>query len=116
MNIKKISYIIISSFLFIFLNSVYAFAAMGDDEIHSNIIDSIVRERHRAQQEYQVYKAQDAKMKQTEIIPIVSASSSDEIYQKRKKEAILGVFLLVIAIILSLRMLQLSYKKKVKIK
>ena len=114
MNIKKISYIIISSFLFIFLNNVYAFAAMGmgDDEIYENIIDSIVQERHRAQQEYQVYKAQDAKMKQAEIIPIVSASSSDEIYQKRKKDIILGVFLIVIAIILSLRMLQLSYKKQ----
>ncbi len=109
---KKPIYLILAVFV-IMCNSAVSFATMDESVSPEDTIDSIVYEREKAKQEYDVYKLQKETQKKAPIrveAPIVS--EKDTVFTSRKKGIIIGIGSVIVAIILSLRLYQLSKKKK----
>ena len=109
---KKPIYLILAVFIII-CNSTPSFAVMDESVLSEDIIDSVEYEREKAKQEYQIYKLEKESQKKTPVrvkAPIVS--EKDTVSTSCKKGIIIGIGLVIVAIILSLRIYQLSKKKK----
>jgi hypothetical protein len=100
---------------FIAFNNIIAFAAMTGEVSPDNVIEYVVQERIRAQQEYKEYLAgkekEKQKQKQLEIKPV---AAKKPVYERTKKDIIVGIGLILIAIILFIYLNNLSKPKQSK--
>lgn len=110
---KKPIYFILAVFVIICYNSTASFAVMDESVLSEDIIDSIEYEREKAKQEYQIYKLEKESQKKTPVrVEAPTVSEKDIVSTGRKKDVIIGIVSIIVAIILSLSLYQLSKKKK----
>lgn len=96
------------------LNNRYSFAVMNEQLIRQNMAISVVEERQKSQQAYQAYKAKKAELSK-EAVKFVSKPDSlpENDYLKRRNDIFIGITFIVIAIILTVWLMQF-YKKEQK--
>jgi len=88
------------------------FAAMRDETQPDLAINTVVQERLNAQQEYQAYIANKQAKEADSKTPIVKSLPKPSADLKNKKDMIIGVVLIFIAIVLTIRLYQLSKRKQ----
>lgn len=95
-----------------FCGSKILLAAIGEEATSESMINMIVHERNKAQQEYQLYKAQkDFKAAPAESISQKPAFQENEVYAKTGKDAAIGIVLIIIAIMLTIYLHNISKKQ-----
>ena len=111
---KRVYYILLAIFISVMLNNRYSFAVMNEQLIRQNMAISVVEERQKSQQAYQAYKAKKAELSK-EAVKFVSKPDSlpENDYLKRRNDIFIGITFIVIAIILTVWLMQF-YKKEQK--
>lgn len=113
-GVKRPAYLILALFIIICCNSAASFAAMDESVSSEDIIESIIYAREKAKQEYQVYRLQKESQKKAPMRAEAPAISEKTIVYSSRKDVAIAMVSIIIAIILSLKLYQLSKKKALK--
>ena len=110
---KKYMFLILAVIITVSYSSGMAFAAMSDESPQDETINTVVRARQRAKQEYEAYKVQQQQQAVKPLVqaPIKVAPKLDTAYTKTRNDIIIGVVLILVAISLG-GMLYLSKKRE----
>jgi len=110
---KKIIFFIVTVFVILLASSTFSYAVMGKDASAETLINTIVQERYKAEEEYHIYKAQkDAVAAQAVAAPVKAMNADKAIPPKTGRDIVIGVVLILVAIILTFRLYQISKQKQ----
>lgn len=115
---KRLTYLILVVIIVVFYEGVVSFAVISEEASPDDVIDSVVEQRQKAKQEYKAYKLQrESEKKATKKIAPIQvqapmASERDAPDPRRKNDIMIGMGLILVAIILSIYVHQLSKKKQ----
>ncbi|MFC1806851.1 hypothetical protein ACFL0T_00585 [Candidatus Omnitrophota bacterium] len=112
---KKTIFLLAVLLTITFIWGKISLAAVSEHVSPEPVVESVVFQREKAQQEYELYKARQSRGDiKKEVLPQRSAALpvKDNIPENSKKDMAIGIFLLCTAIILTLRLRQLSKEEK----
>ena len=109
---KKIIFLILAVFIILSYSSRFSYAVMSEEASAETLLNTIVQERYKAEQEYHIYKAQKA-AQPAPTAPVPAKSTSGEaVYAKVGKDVIIGIVLIIVAIVLTIRLYKMSKQKQ----